>query len=201
MVLHSLNAAVRKSNMVLAWGCIAITSLILSKVSSGIVIMDGVSIVVVSRLLFVSGGMVGSLGSSKGNSGKEGRAKDEGLEQRREIFGIIPVLVPDLKFLFWSAVLFSQYTLFNMIPLCFTFMICVCCCDTRLRWTDALVLAVLCFYKIWRDDNNNNKICKSVLCVCLSDCKRLHCFNASYSNSKNVLKRYITLLKDWQCIA
>merc|ERR1712004_101062 len=54
MVSHSLGTTIREQNVVLTIGSITITAFICSKMKSSIVILDGITVVVMSGSIFVS---------------------------------------------------------------------------------------------------------------------------------------------------
>ena len=77
MVGHSLKTTIRKQNMVFAFGCVPVTSFMLSEIRSSIVVMYFVFISVVDGYIMVRGvvGVVGSksISVSIGGNGKEGK--------------------------------------------------------------------------------------------------------------------------------
>ncbi len=75
---HSLDAAVGESDVVLALGGIAITSLVLGKVGAGVVVVDGVGILVDGGGIRGVAGAVGGRGAGGGGKGgSEDRGEDD----------------------------------------------------------------------------------------------------------------------------
>ena len=76
---HSLDAAVRKGNMVLSLGGVAIAGLLLAKVGARVVILDGVGVLVGGRLGVVTamGGVTGVGRHAGGHSDEGGEGGDE----------------------------------------------------------------------------------------------------------------------------
>ena len=76
---HSLDATVGKGNMVLALGGVTVTCLLLAKVGAGVVVLDGVGVLVGGRL-----GVVSAVGGVTGVRGHAGGDGDEGGEGGNE---------------------------------------------------------------------------------------------------------------------
>ena len=101
VVGHNLGTAVGKGNTVLAVGGIAVTGLVLLEVSLGVVVSDGIGVLVLGGLviggLLVGGGLVGGgggisraglVGSGNSHGGKSG--DDEELEHKNIIRNLKP---------------------------------------------------------------------------------------------------------------
>ena len=81
MVSHSLKATIRKQNVVFAFGCVSVTSFMLSEISPSVVVMDFVFVSVMDGYIMVWGvmrGVVGVVGSKSisvgiGGNGEEGK--------------------------------------------------------------------------------------------------------------------------------
>ena len=73
VVLHSLDTAVRKGNVILALGGIPVTGLHLAKVGAGVVVLNGILIVVLGWLFLIGGAMAIGGGGAVGWTGMRAR--------------------------------------------------------------------------------------------------------------------------------